>query len=397
MASRQGLGRLAALVVLVVVTTVVAPLWSWRVSAARSVASAPAGAAAPTELGGHDPLAAWRAGATLGAVGLVAFAAAFAAVWRSLHRSAGRLAGVGRELSAGNLTGRLDSGGSDPLADAARELDAAVTRIQEALKTVASGSAALATSSTELEEASHALVDRSVGTYAEATVASDAAEQVSRNVGSVAAGVEELYASIKEVATNAQVAAQVADSAVGMAREANSAVEQLGRSGTEIGAVVRVINQVADQTNLLALNATIEAARAGDAGKGFAVVAGEVKELAHQTSAATQEIALRIDAIQRDTTRAVNAIGDIGTIIHRVFDIQNTIASAVEEQTATSNEISAGVSQAASGSAEIARNVSALAETAQGASSGASAMREAAQRLAVMAQELQAVVGRFRL
>ena len=114
--------------------------------------------------------------------------------------------------------------------------------------------------------------------------------------------------------------------------------------------MIKVITSIAQQTNLLALNATIEAARAGEAGKGFAVVANEVKELAKETAKATEDISQKIEAIQGDTQGAVEAIDQIGTIINQINDIQNTIASAVEEQTATTNEIGRNVAEAAKGS-----------------------------------------------
>jgi methyl-accepting chemotaxis protein len=121
--------------------------------------------------------------------------------------------------------------------------------------------------------------------------------------------------------------------------------------------VIKVITSIAQQTNLLALNATIEAARAGEAGKGFAVVANEVKELAKETAKATEDISRKIEAIQADTQGAVEAIARISGIINQISDIQNTIASAVEEQSATTNEIGRNISEASKGSTEIAQNI----------------------------------------
>ena len=157
-----------------------------------------------------------------------------------------------------------------------------------------------------------------------------------------------------------------------------------------------MITSIAEQTNLLALNATIEAARAGEAGKGFAVVANEVKELANQTAKATDEISSKIQAIQTDTEGAVDAIGEISMVINQINDISNTIASAVEEQTATTAEISRNVNEAATGSEEISRNISGVAQAAQDTSAGIDRNQVAANELADMAAELQKLVSRFK-
>src|SRR6202000_2446216 len=97
----------------------------------------------------------------------------------------------------------------------------------------------------------------------------------------------------------------------------------------------------------------------------FAVVANEVKELAKETAKATEDISQKIETIQSDTRSAVGAISQIGQIITQINDIQNTIASAVEEQTATTNEIARNVSDAARGSAEIAQNINGVARAVE--------------------------------
>jgi methyl-accepting chemotaxis protein len=268
--------------------------------------------------------------------------------------------------------------------------------IQRVLKEVGKSSGALAGSSTELTAVSQQMASNAEETAAQANAASAAADQVSRNVTTVAAGAEEMGASIKEIAKNAHEAAKVATAAVKVAEKTNTTVAKLGESSTEIGNVIKVITSIAEQTNLLALNATIEAARAGEAGKGFAVVANEVKELAKQTARATEDIGRKIEAIQTDTRGAVEAIGQIGKIINQINDIQNTIASAVEEQTATTGEISRNVSEAARGSSEIARNVTGVAGAARATTEGAADTKKAADELSKMAHDLQKLVSQFK-
>jgi len=126
-------------------------------------------------------------------------------------------------------------------------------------------------------------------------------------------------------------------------------------------------------------------------------VANEVKELAKATASATEDIGRKIATIQGDTTGAVEAIGKIGSIIKQIYDIQNTIASAVEEQTATTNEIARNVSEAARGSSDIAQNITGVAHAAHGTSSGAAATQEAARELAEMADRLLRLVAQFRV
>jgi methyl-accepting chemotaxis protein len=223
------------------------------------------------------------------------------------------------------------------------------------------------------------------------------AGEVSASVQSVAAGSDEMGASIREISQNANSAAQVASGAVGVAQTTNDTVAKLGTSSEEIGNVVKVITAIAEQTNLLALNATIEAARAGELGKGFAVVATEVKDLAQETAKATEDIARRVEAIQADTSSAVVAIQEISRIISEINDYQVTIASAVEEQTATTNEMSRSIGEAANGSSVIAGNINAVASAAHATTAALGEAESSVSELTQVAGELREVVQRFRV
>jgi methyl-accepting chemotaxis protein len=187
----------------------------------------------------------------------------------------------------------------------------------------------------------------------------------------------------------------VAARAVAAAESTTATVARLGESSAEIGNVVKVITSIAEQTNLLALNATIEAARAGEAGKGFAVVANEVKELAQETAKATEDIARRVQAIQGDTSGAVAAIGRISEVIGQINDFQLTIASAVEEQTATTSEMSRSVTEAAGGAGEIAQNITGVSTAAESTTQALTQTRTAVDELSRMAADLRAGVSRF--
>ncbi|WP_239168630.1 methyl-accepting chemotaxis protein, partial [Paractinoplanes deccanensis] len=146
----------------------------------------------------------------------------------------------------------------------------------------------------------------------------------------------------------------------------------------------------------LALNATIEAARAGEAGKGFAVVASEVKDLAQETAKATEDIGTRVAAIQADTSGAVEVISRISEVIAQINDFQTTIASAVEEQTATTGEMSRSIAEVANGSSRIAGNIADVSAASATSVQGVEQTRQAAEEVAHTADELRQLVGTFK-
>ena len=215
--------------------------------------------------------------------------------------------------------------------------------------------------------------------------ASRGAEEQTNRTGETATAMEEMNATVLEVAKNASQAAEASDQArtkavdgakvvsasvaaintvQSQAQEMKSNLDQLGRQAEQIGRIMTVIEDIADQTNLLALNAAIEAARAGDAGRGFAVVADEVRKLAEKTMNATKEVGEAISAIQQGTqanirgmdqsvgaieeaTRLANQSGDalreILSLAEQAADQVRSIATAAEQQSATSEEINRGV------------------------------------------------------
>ncbi len=329
------------------------------------------------------------------AVGVVVSAALALWVVRRLVRTVRSVQRSLEGMATGDLTLSPDAEDRDELGRMAESLGAAQATLREVIVSVVASADAVATSSEELS-ASSAQISASAGeTSAQSGVVAGAAEEVSRNVQTVAAGADQMGASIREISQNANEAARVAASAVTEAETTTAMVTKLGVSSQEIGEVVKTITSIAEQTNLLALNATIEAARAGEAGKGFAVVANEVKELAQETAKATEDIARRVETIQADTSGAVAAIGRISEVIGQINDYQLTIASAVEEQTATTSEMSRSVSEAADGSGQIAANIGGVSGAADATNQALGQTRTAVDELARMASDLRTAVSRF--
>jgi len=354
----------------------------------------------------------------------------------------------------GDLTARLAVVSHDEVGHLAENFNQFIEKLQGTIKNVAHNTSVLQGSADSLSSVSTQLSSSAEEMTSQSSIVATAAEQItanvegvsgatvkmSENVGTIAAAteemstsvnnvataIEEMTSSIQEVSKSCVRASQIANDASGQATGTSDLMNHLEEEAKEIGKVVRVINDIADQTNLLALNATIEAARAGEAGNGFAVVANEVKELARQTALATEEITKQVEGIQGKTLDAVGAIRQISTIIQEINDITTTIASAVEEQTVTTNEISRSVAgaalgaedvtkniqhlrinienqvvrsvkEAATGVNEVSKNIHGVNIAAQQTAQGASATDQVVHQITSLMHELNSVVGQFKV
>lgn len=301
-----------------------------------------------------------------------------------------------QSVARGDLTQKLDLPRTDEIGDLIDALNTMVHKLEQAIKNVAETTVQIGNASLEFTHASEKMSSDAEKTSDEVNSVTTAAQEIDTNVQMVATATTEMGASIKEIAKNANEASQVAKNAVQLATETNNTITKLGESSSEIGKIMKLIASITEQTNLLALNATIEAARAGVAGKGFAVVANEVKELARETSKAADEISKKIEVIQSDTEASVVAIGKISDIINKINEYQTTIASAVEEQSATTNEISRNIAEAAHGSSLISTNINNVSEVARNTSVRAEDTMKHAVRMQDMAAGLQTLVRQFK-
>jgi methyl-accepting chemotaxis protein len=328
--------------------------------------------------------------------GIVALGLAVA-VARAIVRSVRSVSMVAKALAEGDLTVRSGVRSADELGVMARDLDGAMGTLRTTVSELEANAVTLAGSSEELAATSSQIAEAAERTNAQVNSVSASAHEVGANIATVAASSEQMGAAINEIASNAGEAARVAADAVTLAESTNQTVSKLGASSAEIGNVIKVITQIAEQTNLLALNATIEAARAGESGKGFAVVASEVKDLAQETGRATEDISSRVQAIQTDTAGAVTAIAEIQAVIGQINEFQMTIASAVEQQTATTNEMVRSVGAAAGGAAEISDAVSDVSGATQNTAAAVTEAQQTTAELARMSNDLQRIVSQFRV
>ncbi len=324
----------------------------------------------------------------------------------------------------GDLTKRLVSQGGNELGELAHWFNTFLEKLQAIITRIAENSSDVGQAAIKLSDIAGHMADGASETSHSAQNVSVAAEEMSANLNAVAAAMEqsttntsmvasaseEMSVTINEIARSAEHANVTSGNAVHQARNAGEKMAALGLAAQAIGKVTETITEISEQTNLLALNATIEAARAGEAGKGFAVVANEIKELAKQTAQATLNIKKQIADIQ-DTTKSTKIeIDAISSVIENTNEIVASIASSVGEQSAATKEITDNISQVALGiqevnenvsqstavAAQIAQDITSVNTSAGVISDSSSEVKVSAESLQKMAEELHAIVGRFK-
>ena len=316
-------------------------------------------------------------------------------------------------------------GYSDSLSTSADQLSNISNMLASGSEEMTAQSETVASATEEMSANINAMASAAEEMSVNAQTVSSTAEEMSHNMSAVASAVEEMTMSMDEIGKQANEGSQVSAKAITIANEGTAAMNTLGEAAKAIGEVTEVIKQIAEQTNLLALNATIEAASAGDAGKGFAVVANEIKELANQSAKAAEDIAKRIEGVQGNTQDAIKVIGEVSEIINKINESVNVITLSVEEQTKAANEIASNIGEANNGANNIATNINEVAigatdssknagEAAQGANEvskniqgvsmasqeankNAQQVNDSAVSLAQVANELQDMVGKFKL
>ncbi|MGD9365052.1 MAG: methyl-accepting chemotaxis protein [Desulfobacteraceae bacterium] len=361
------------------------------------------------------------------AVGIAAIVAIALLITRSIVRPVQGVVASLTDLAQGegDLTTRLAVSTKDEIGQLAQRFNEFMEKLHAMIKDITKGVETLSSSSTELSAISQQMSAGAEQTSGKSNAVATAAEEMSTNMNSVSAAMEqsstntgmvasaseEMTATINEIAKNAENARGISDQAVHQTQTAGEQMTELGRAAQAIGKVTETITEISEQTNLLALNATIEAARAGEAGKGFAVVANEIKELAKQTAEATLDIKQQIDGIQNSTGGTVEAIEQIGQVIANVNEIVSTIATAVEEQSVSTQEIADNISQVSNGigevnenvaqsthvAGEITRSISEVNQAADEMANSSSQVRLSAEELSQLAEQLNEMVGRFKL
>jgi methyl-accepting chemotaxis protein len=315
------------------------------------------------------------------------------------------------EIAKGDLTVRMPTDSGGEIGVLADRVNGMVHDMHEVLASVVAASLTLASASDELKSSSVQVAANMDEVASQSSAVAQASGEMAQTSSDIARTCSMAAGSSAEVNGSVQQSSATIQGTVrGMQRVSDrvtrsaQSVTKLGTQSEQIGEIIGTIEDIADQTNLLALNAAIEAARAGEQGRGFAVVADEVRALATRTTNATRDIGEMISAIQKEIREAVSGMelgvkeaakgteeaaksgSALETILSQVGAVSGQIgqiATAAEEQSATTTEVSTTLQR--------------MNRAVEEASAGVRISSSAATQLAVVAEELQRKVQQFKL
>lgn len=316
---------------------------------------------------------------------------------RVLEEKVSHMEEVMEAVSHGDLSKDVSLKGEDAMGRIGGQLRQLLATLREDLSEIHTQANVIKGTSSTLDGISGDIMTQSDHNHEYIQVTNGKVDMVNANLQSVATAIEQMNACIAEIAKNAELAEGVAQTAVDEAAHSSEVIAKLERHGQEISAMTDEIGKVAEQTNLLSLNASIEAERAGESGKGFRIVAYEVKELARNTGETTDKIRRNVEGIRLSMGEAVASIDKITGIINEIFEVQRSIASAVEEQSVTTNEIQNLVTQTAQESEEIHGQMREVEANANSTKSSVNKASGEANRLADLSDSLHKTLAKFTL
>lgn len=311
----------------------------------------------------------------------------------------------------GDLTKRLDATSKDELGEASRCFNLFADKLHGLISRVAETTEKVASASVKLRLNSEHIATGAEEVAVQASTVATAGEEMAATSGDIAQNCSLAAGGSQQASAAAVSGAQVVDETISVmnsiaerVRATAQSVENLGSRSEQIGQIVGTIEDIADQTNLLALNAAIEAARAGEQGRGFAVVADEVRALAERTTKATKEIGEMIRTIQHETQTAVKAmeigVGEVAKGSEKASDSGKALEKILEQINAVTmqiNQVATAAEEQTATTAEISNNMHQITDVVAQTSRGAQESAASAHQLSGLAEELRSVVGQFKL